>query len=254
MIPQLIAHLTPGRIPPCVSAGTTVSYLCQSTNGSFSVDSFTVKLTVTVTDPVTGCTNTDEKSVTVATPCCATGSSFAKGEGGFSTATCFKDPSMSAICGNARWGWQNRLSANGGPSTYYVIAGAGNGLCTGGSIVGQLSITCSGSTVSTVTLGALSQTTIPAIGAAENHMYLGCKDISKCNPPNFIASTKNTACSTSGTNKDQCGGTIGILTTPKTYTMPCSCAGIRWAFHQGLLNGGQFTTSRNADGTCPLTS
>jgi hypothetical protein len=91
-----------------------------------------------------------------------------------------------------------------------------------------------------------------AVGVV-NHYYLGCEDITKCNPPDFQSSTQTpNRIDVSATTKaitcgSKCGGIVNVAAltqgTLATFTLDCGCSGLRWVLHQG--EGTYFT-----DGVC----
>lgn len=131
-------------------------------------------------------------------------------------------------------GWQNRIFNGGGyGGVFDIFVGAGNGNCTKGSDVGNMTVSCTdtGSSSSNVTFSDFVQqpVTLPV-----SHFYLGCIDISKCGPPQFMKQVSGDVPCTTNTRK--CGGTVDttmfVGSTGTNYTLNCTCSSVRWAFHQ----------------------
>jgi hypothetical protein len=205
------------------------------------------------------------------------------GNSAVSNATCFLN--MLDVCkentghkrmllqdGKTRWGWRNRLSGPG-TATYRLWAGAGQCLTSNGADVGGISVGCqnTGANGNAVVQLSLLQTLGTGI---DNHYYLGCAEITKCNPSNFAAAGAPTirvsgaeAAASPGPFNcyavlkggvvppgGSCGGSINFNnvqlagSAPKAFNMNCKCDAVRWVFHQG---GGTHYPEPLGDGTCP---
>jgi hypothetical protein len=239
-----------------------------------------MNLTVTVMTPG-GCITLAPARLRVDADCCVKGDTdFALGDGALSKATCFLN--MPTICkdettttpakpkrmllqsGATRWGWSNRLTGPGS-AEYRLWAGAGQCLTHNGADVGAISVGCANAGSGALVSLSLLQT----LGAGiSSHYYLGCANISKCNPPNFASTGSPTikisgvdvatnsgpfSCSP-GSTTGSCGGSINFNniklagSDAKVFRMGCQCDSVRWVFHQG---GGTHYPEPLADGSCP---
>jgi hypothetical protein len=141
-----------------------------------------------------------------------------------------------------------------GSGTYDLFAGASN--CTGGIDVGNITVACSETFNNGNARVSLSLDQGFSTGIV-NHYFLGCGEISKCNPPDFGGGkiTGPTSATATGpfncltTTTKTCGGIIMFSgQTAKSFDMGCKCDAVRWVFHQG---DGSITVP-DKDGACPI--
>ena len=173
----------------------------------------------------------------------ATGSGSAYARSGISRAAkCFR----SALgCGN--WGWYNAPGQSSFTDSAKSVVGAGDGDCTGGSVVGEVTATCSATTKAlTLTVnntpGATSTSDPSKYG---RHFYVSCNNPSQCTPPRFGGVDRGSPASVSNGvvsyNMPWGSSTAGIWPNAAgSYYGSvrvflgnfCSCSNVKWVVHQ----------------------
>lgn len=138
------------------------------------------------------------------------------------------------FCLLADAGWQNRLTGEGSGSVFDIFVGAGKADCTKGGDVGNMTVSCTNvSGSANVTFSNFVQQAAGDV-LPSSHFYVGCSNITKCGPPQFMSQAAGDVPCTPNTQR--CGGNVNASTLfvgpGQTYTLNCSCASVRWAFHQ----------------------
>jgi hypothetical protein len=245
-----------------------VPYTCTPNAGKAFPATFSLNITIEATN-AGGCMKNASGDVVFKSDCCLRDeSTFARGQNDsdpvkFSNATCFLDM---PVCyndkntnnNNSRWGWRNKLNETGS-GTYDIYAGAAHCDLNRGHDVGDLTVGCSQP-------GGMANVSLtlhqpPGLGI-ESHFFVGCREITKCNPKNFMQPKEGAAmqnlmaprsttedCFTSESSsvmvakkrvytttvtENRCGGQINLDDgITKYFNMKCACSEVRWVFHQG---------------------
>jgi len=213
-----------------VASGSNVTVSC--TPASTYPESFTITLRTAA--GTSSCRNAAAFNTTVSVLCCVSGTAFAKGSGGASTATCLQ--SVTGTGCNTAAGWLNRFNATAEATPFPIIDGA-TAACAGGKNVGSINVGCVANAVGpVVSFAAPVQSSVAAINA---RFYVGCQPVKSCSTTTFGG---NATCSGTATS---CGGNVALAA--QSYPLPCPCSSVNWLYRQSSTG---FVTAR-VGGVCP---